>query len=263
MFDNKERNEEMNTEISILSQKISETGKNVIFTGAGISTESGIPDYRSKGGIWDKFRPVYFDEFMSSKEARIEYWQRWSELYNDLARAKPNSAHVAIVRLYEMGLLEAVITQNIDGLHQKAGLPDDRIIELHGNTRRIRCMHCNQISSIHDAKKRLDSKDLAPECECGGYLKPDTVSFGQSMPADKVEQAIILSKNSQFFMVVGSTLIVQPAAHMPIYAKNSGAFLVIINLSETPCDGICDVLINHKAGEVLEKITNEIRQNGR
>lgn len=253
----------MNREISIISEKISQTGKNVIFTGAGISTESGIPDYRSKGGIWDKFRPVYFDEFMSSKEARIEYWHRWSELYDDLTQAKPNSAHMAIVKLHEMGLLEAVITQNIDGLHQKAGLPDDKIVELHGNTRRIRCMHCNTISSIHEAKKRLDNEDLAPECECGGYLKPDTVSFGQAMPADKVERAVSLSKNSNFFMVVGSTLVVQPAANMPVYAKNSGAFLAIINLSETPCDGICDVRINEKAGEVLEKITNGIRQNGR
>ncbi|MBT8358276.1 MAG: sigma factor regulator FecR, partial [Deltaproteobacteria bacterium] len=110
---------------------------------------------------------------------------------------------------------------------------------------------------------RLDNEDHAPECECGGYLKPDTVSFGQAMPADKVERAVSLSKNSNFFMVVGSTLVVQPAAHMPVYAKNSGAFLAIINLSETPCDGICDVLISGKAGEVLKKITNEIKAGGR
>jgi NAD-dependent deacetylase len=253
----------MNKEITIISKKISEKGKNVIFTGAGISTESGIPDYRSKGGIWDKFRPVYFDEFMSSKEARIEYWHRWSELYQDLIQAKPNPGHLAITKLHELGLLEAVITQNIDGLHHQAGLPEEKIIELHGSTRRIRCMHCNKISSIHEAKKRLDNKDNAPECGCGGYLKPDTISFGQAMPAEKVERAVILSKTSNFFMVVGSTLVVQPAAHMPVYAKNSGAFLAIINLSETPCDGICNVRINGKAGEVLEKITNEIVQNGR
>jgi len=262
----------MNKEIKIISEKISETGNNVIFTGAGISTESGIPDYRSKGGIWDKFRPVYFDEFMSSKEARIEYWRRWSELYRDLIQAKPNPAHLAIAKLHEMGLLEAaklhemglleaVITQNIDGLHQQAGLPDDKIIELHGSTRRIRCMRCSKISSIKEAKKRLNDEDNAPECECGGYLKPDTISFGQAMPADKVEQAVILSKRSNFFMVVGSTLVVQPAAHMPVYAKNSGAFLAIINLSETPCDGICNVRINGKAGEVLERITNKIEIN--
>ncbi|MDY6791073.1 MAG: NAD-dependent protein deacylase [Thermodesulfobacteriota bacterium] len=253
----------MNKEITIIAQKMRETDKNVIFTGAGISTESGIPDYRSQGGIWEKFRPVYFDEFMSSKEARIEYWRRWSQLYDDLAQAKPNPAHLAVAGLYKMGLLEAVITQNIDGLHQQAGLPHDKIIELHGSTRRIRCMRCSKISSIHEAKKRLDEQDLAPECECGGYLKPDTISFGQAMPVDKVEQAIKRSKNSHFFMVVGSTLVVQPAAHMPVYAKNNGAFVAMINLSETPCDGICDVRINGKAAEVLQKITNAIQQNGR
>lgn len=253
----------MNKEIAIICEKISETGKNVIFTGAGISTESGIPDYRSKGGIWDKFRPVYFDEFMSSKDSRKEYWHRWSELYQDLIQAKPNPAHIAIAKLCEMGLLEAVITQNIDGLHQQTGLPDDKVIELHGSTCRIRCMHCSKISSIHEAKKRLDAGDYAPECECGGYLKPDTISFGQAMPTEKVEQAAILSKNSNFFMVVGSTLIVQPAAHMPVYAKNSGAFLAIINLSETPCDSICNVRIHGKAGEVLPKIINVIDQSGR
>jgi len=210
----------------------------------------------------DKFRPVYFNEFMSSRDAREEYWRRWSELYQDLILAKPNPAHMAIFKLHEMGLLKSVITQNIDGLHQGSGLPDEKVIELHGSTCRIRCMRCNKISSIHDAKKRLDSGDLAPECECGGYLKPDTISFGQAMPAEKVERAIKLSKDCNFFMVVGSTLIVQPASHMPVYAKNSKAFLAIINLSETPCDSICDVRVHGKAGEVMTKIINEIDQNG-
>jgi NAD-dependent deacetylase len=250
----------MNEKISLIAQKIKEGGKNIIFTGAGISTESGIPDYRSKGGIWDKFRPVYFDEFMSSKEARIEYWRRKSELYHDLIGAKPNNAHMAIVELYKMGLLESVITQNIDGLHQESGLPDDRIIELHGNTRRVRCMGCGKISSLHDAQKRIDSGDLAPECDCGGYLKPDTISFGQMMPAEEVKKATELSRNCDFFMVVGSTLLVQPAALMPTYAKQSGAFLAIVNLSETPCDDICDVLIREKAGAVLAEIVNKTRK---
>ncbi len=246
--------------ISLIAKKIAEGGKNVVFTGAGISTESGIPDYRSKGGIWDKFRPVYFDEFMSSKKARIEYWRRKSELYHDLIRSKPNPAHMSIFKLYQIGLLEAVITQNIDGLHQESDLPDEKIIELHGNTRRVRCMSCGKISSVHEAQKRIESGDPAPECGCGGYLKPDTISFGQSMPAEEVKQATQLSQDCDFFMVVGSTLLVQPAALMPNYAKQSGAFLAIINLSETPCDKICDVLIQGKAGEVLVKITNQIEK---
>jgi NAD-dependent deacetylase len=243
----------------LIAKKIAEGGKNVIFTGAGISTESGIPDYRSKGGIWDKFRPVYFDEFMSSKTARVEYWRRKSELYHDLVQAKPNPAHMSIVKLHEMGLLESVITQNIDGLHQKSGLPDEKVIELHGNTLRARCMSCGAVVSIDEAQKRIEAGDLAPECNCGGYLKPDTISFGQAMPAKEVEQATELSSNCDFFMVVGSTLLVQPAALMPNYAKQRGAFLAIVNLSETPYDGMCDALIRGKAGEMLTEIVVEVK----
>lgn len=249
----------MNNKISLIARKIAESGKNIIFTGAGISTESGIPDFRSKGGIWDKFQPVYFDEFMSSKKARIQYWRRKSELYHDLMEAKPNAAHISIVKLYEMGLLESVITQNIDGLHQKAGLPNEKVIELHGNTCRVRCMSCNKIISIQEAQNRLKAGDLAPECECGGFLKPDTVSFGQAMPVKEMQKATELSRSCAFFMVVGSTLLVHPAALMPEYASEQGAFLAIINLSETPCDEICNVVIRGKAGEELPKIIREIR----
>ena len=244
--------------IVLFAEQIAKGGKNVFFTGAGISTESGIPDYRSKGGIWDKFRPVYYDEFMSSKKARIEYWRRKSELFHDLVQAKPNHAHMSILILYEMGLLESVITQNIDGLHQESGLPDEKVIELHGNTRRVRCMSCGEISSIHEAQKSIEAGDLAPECECGGYLKPDTISFGQAMPVEEVEKATKLSMSCDCFIVVGSTLLVQPAALMPVYAKQSGAFLAIVNLSETPCDETCDVIIRGKAGEVLVKMVETL-----
>ena len=244
--------------IVLIAEQIAGGGKNVFFTGAGISTESGIPDYRSQGGIWDKFQPVYYDEFMSSKDARIEYWRQKSELYQDLVKAKPNPAHKAIARLYEMGMLESVITQNIDGLHQESGLPDDTVIELHGSNKRIRCMSCGSISSIHAAQKRIEAGDLAPECHCGGYLKPDTISFGQAMPEAEVERATKLSQECDSFIVVGSTLLVQPAALMPVYAKQSGAFLAIINLSQTPCDEMCDVLIDGKAGEVLDKIAKKV-----
>ncbi len=241
-----------------IAEQVAKGGKNVFFTGAGISTESGIPDYRSKGGIWDKFRPVYYDEFMSSREARIEYWRQKSELYHDLERAGPNPAHLAIVRLHEMGMLESVITQNIDGLHQESGLPGEKVIELHGNTRRVRCMSCDRTSSIHAAQKRIEAGDPAPECDCGGYLKPDTISFGQAMPEDEVERATNLSRTCDCFIVVGSTLVVQPAALMPVYAKQSGAFLAIVNLSETPCDEMSDVLVRAKAGDVLVKIVEKL-----
>ncbi len=233
----------------------------MVFTGAGISTESGIPDYRSQGGIWDKFRPVYFDEFMSSKEARQEYWRRWAALYQGIVAAKPNAAHRSLARLEQTGLLQAVITQNIDGLHQASGLAAEKIIELHGNTCRVRCMSCRRIFPVDGVQERLAAGDMAPECDCGGFLKPDTISFGQAMPIAEVEKAAALSQDCDFFLVVGSTLLVQPAAQMPVYAKNCGAFLAIINLSETPCDGMCNVLIRGKAGEVLEQIVNEVEKS--
>ncbi len=233
------------------------TGQNIAFTGAGISTESGIPDYRSQGGIWDEFKPVYFDEFMSQKSARIEYWRQKAAMYDDLQKAEPNAAHLALADLYHQGRLAAVITQNIDGLHQESGISADDVIELHGNTRRVRCMACGVVSSDHEAFKRIAAGDLAPECHCGGYLKPDTISFGQAMPEAEVKRATGLAQACDLFLVVGSTLLVQPAALLPDMARRSGAFLAIVNLSETPYDTVCDVRIKGKAGEVLPRITRQ------
>jgi NAD-dependent deacetylase len=245
--------------IARIAEEIARGGSNVIFTGAGISTESGIPDFRSQGGIWDRYRPVYFDEFMQSRQSRIEYWRQKTELYHDLMQARPNKAHRAVAELYEMGLVEAVLTQNIDGLHQASGVPDQNVIELHGSNRRVRCMTCGKISSIEDAHTRIAGGDLAPECACGGYLKPDTISFGQAMPEREVERAVRLSRSADLFLVVGSTLLVHPAASMPQYARGAGAFLVIVNLSETPLDDRCEVLIRGKAGEVLPKIVEALK----
>jgi len=249
----------METKIERIAGMIQKDRRNIVFTGAGISTESGIPDYRSQGGIWDRFRPVYFDEFMSDQTAREEYWRRWVELYRGLIAATPNPAHRAVAELCETGYVDAVITQNIDGLHQASGIPGEQVIELHGNTRRIRCMHCRKVTDTKGVWQRLADGDTAPQCGCGGYLKPDTISFGQSMPAVEVERAASLSGSSEFFMVVGSTLLVQPAAHMPFYAKKNNARLVVINLSETPCDEICDVLIREKAGIVLPAIAERVK----
>jgi NAD-dependent deacetylase len=240
--------------ITLIAEEIGKGGRNVIFTGAGISTESGIPDFRSKGGVWERYRPVYFDEFMKSRESRIEYWRQKTEFYHDLVNATPNKAHLAVARLHEMGLVEAVITQNIDGIHQASGIPDEKVIELHGSNRRVRCMTCGRISSIEEAHQRIEAGDPAPECDCGGYLKPDTISFGQAMPQREMEKAVALSRRADFFLVVGSTLLVNPAASMPYYVKDGGAFLAIVNLSDTPCDQICDILIRGKAGDILPKI---------
>ena len=244
--------------IKLLAQKIVEADYFVVFTGAGISTESGIPDYRSKGGIWDKFQPIYIDEFMSSRRARIKYWRRKAELYDDVVCAKPNAAHNGLAELYRLGLLKTIITQNIDGLHQGAGVPEKAVVELHGNNLRVRCMTCSDISSIHQAQKRIKNGDLAPECSCGGYLKPDTISFGQSLNDKVLDRAFVESKKCSLMLVVGSTLLVHPAASLPNVAKESGASLAIINLSKTPCDDVCDILIKEKAGFVLQGIAKKV-----
>lgn len=247
-------------DIELISRKIIDSEYFIVLTGAGISTESGIPDYRSKGGIWDKFQPVYIDEFMRSREARIKYWGRKAELYPDLIKAQPNAAHKGLAELYKLGFLKSIITQNIDGLHQKAGMPDDVVIELHGNNFRVRCMTCGRISSIHEAQKRIEKGDVAPECKCGGYLKPDTISFGQSLRSDVLAQAYEQSVECSMMLVIGSTLKVHPAAALPGIAKQNGAFLAMINLSETPCDDIFDLIIKDKAGDVVQVIVDRVEE---
>ncbi len=244
--------------IDKIASALREHGKVVFFTGAGISTESGIPDYRSQGGIWEQFRPIYFDDFMTSREARIEYWRRKKEFSIQLAAARPNRAHQAIASLYGKGFVTAVITQNIDGLHQESGIPDEAVIELHGNTRRVRCMKCSALSPLEVAFALIKDGDPAPECPCGGYLKPDTVSFGQAMPEKEMNLAVTLSKKSRCFVVVGSTLVVQPASYLPGYAREAGGFLAIINLSETPYDDVCNVLIRDKASAVLQALSKRL-----
>ena len=247
--------------INQVVQKILTAKQVVLFTGAGISTESGIPDYRSQGGIWDKFKPVYFDDFMTQKKARIQYWDQRLDMEKGLKHAQPNKGHKSIARLHEIGVLDSVITQNIDGLHQASGIPLEKVIELHGNTRRVRCMGCKRLITWEEAMVMINAGARAPECSCGGYYKPDTISFGQAMPEKETQKAAMLSANSDVFIVVGSTLLVQPAALMPEYARNAGAFLVIINLSETPFDSLCHVLIRDKAGIILEQITQGVERS--
>ena len=230
----------------------------LVLTGAGCSVPSGIPDYRGPDGTWKHSRPMTLAQFTGSLSARQRYWAGSLLGWPRVRDARPNPAHQALAELHKLGLLQAVVTQNVDGLHQESGLPDDKVIELHGNTRRIRCLACREVFPVDDIRQRLAAGDEAPECGCGGFLKPDTISFGQAMPAPEVQKSIALSRGSDFFMVVGSTLLVQPAAHMPYYAKDNGAFLAIVNLSETPCDNMCDVLIRDKAGRVLQDIVAEV-----
>ena len=256
-------------ELDDLAQKVAEliitAVHPVVFTGAGISTESGIPDFRSPGGIWERFNPDDFtyQKFVQDPEARKKHWQmlRGGGL---LTEAQPNQAHYAIADLYTMGKLDCVITQNIDNLHQKAGVPDDMVFELHGNMQWAVCLSCGQRLPLEQLTVRFDAGEEAPDCEiCHGLLKPSAVFFGESLPAIVLEEAAKRAHNSDLFIVIGSTLTVFPAAYMPIYAVESGEKLVIINLSPTPMDRQAAIVINARAGEAMTEIVARIKEQSR
>jgi NAD-dependent deacetylase len=236
--------------------------KLVVFTGAGVSTESGIPDFRSPGGIWSRFDPDDFtyQKFVADPEARRKQWQMLGEGHLTTL-AEPNLAHYAIAELDRMGKLDCVITQNVDNLHQKAGVPDDKVFELHGNMQRVVCLGCGKLYPFEQIKLRLDKGEEIPDCEaCHGMLKPNAVLFGEQLPYEVLTEASHRSSNCDLFIVVGSTLVVYPAAYMPVYAVQAGAKLVIVNLSSTPMDEEATVLINAKAGEVLSLIVDKVRE---
>jgi len=234
----------------------------VVFTGAGVSTESGISDFRSPGGIWDRFDPDDFtyQKFVRDPESRRKFWQMLSEGLLT-TEAKPNPAHYAVAELDRLGKLDCVITQNVDNLHQKAGVPDAKVFELHGNMQWAVCLSCGKRYPFEQIKARHDAGEEIPDCEvCHGLLKPDAVFFGESLPAEVLQEATSRSSSSDLFIVIGSTLIVTPAAYMPMYAVNSGAKLVIINLSSTPMDGQATALIRAKAGEAMPPIIQRVRE---
>lgn len=232
----------------------------VVFTGAGVSTESGIPDFRSPGGIWTKYNPEDFtyQKFIAEPEARKKAWRLYQELWK--REAKPNPAHYAIAELEGIGKLYCVITQNIDCLHQKAGSSEDKVIELHGTIRWVVCLSCGKRYPSEQIRERLDQGEEMPLCDdCRGILKTATISFGQAMPIKEMEEAEYHSRNCDLFIVIGSSLVVYPAAYMPIYAVESGAKLVIINASPTPLDRYATVLIQAKAGATMPRIVEKVK----
>ncbi|RJP22629.1 MAG: NAD-dependent deacylase [Candidatus Abyssobacteria bacterium SURF_5] len=234
--------------------------KIVVFTGAGISTESGIPDFRSPGGIWSKYQPIMFQDFMASEETRRESWRRGKETYHLFADVQPNAAHYAVVDLERMGKLDCIITQNIDNLHQKAGSAPELVIELHGTAMYVLCMSCGRRWPREEIQGWLEKGVEVPYCdECGGIMKSATISFGQAMPEKETLEAQLRAEKAQVFVVVGSSLVVYPAAHLPLLAKQSGAKLIIINLADTPFDAYADVLIQGKAGEVMQQIVGRVK----
>ncbi len=237
----------------------------VIFTGAGISTESGIPDFRSPGGIWERFDPDDFtyQKFVANPESRRKQWRMLRE-GGLTTEAKPNPAHYAIAELDRLARLDCVITQNVDNLHQKAGVPSNKVFELHGNMQWAICLSCGKRYPFEQVKARLDKGEEIPDCEaCHGILKPDAVFFGESLPEKVLREATYHSSKCDLFIVIGSTLVVYPAAYMPTYAVDSGAKLVIINLSSTPMDHQATALIRAKAGKTMSEVIKRVKEKAR
>lgn len=233
-----------------------ETSERVIpFTGAGISTESGIPDFRSPGGLWTKTQPIPFDQFLASREMRDEAWRRRFAMDEYFAKARPTRGHLALASLYRSGKAPGVITQNIDNLHQVSGIAHEHVVELHGNTTFATCLDCDQRYELCVVRAKFDSSGgRAPDCDCGGHIKTATVSFGQAMPDDAMRRAQRWTQECDLFIAIGSSLVVWPAAGFPLQAKRNGARLVIINREATEFDSIADLVIRQDIGDALAPI---------
>jgi NAD-dependent deacetylase len=224
----------------------------VPFTGAGISTECGIPDFRSPGGIWTKNRPIPFDEFLASQEMRNEAWRRRFAMEEHFSKARPGRGHLALASLYRVGKAPGVVTQNIDNLHQSSGIAAADVVELHGNNTYALCLHCAKRYELLWVKDRFGACGQAPDCDdCGGPIKTATVSFGQSMPEAAMQRAEEMTMSCDLFLAIGSSLVVWPAAGFPLKAKRNGARLVILNREVTELDAIADLVIREDIGTVL------------
>jgi NAD-dependent deacetylase len=235
----------------------------VVLTGAGISTESGIPDFRSPGGIWTKYDPAEFtyQNFVANPEHRERYWRMSVEIYPVLAGAEPNAAHQAVAELERRGIVRAVITQNIDGLHQRAGSTAERVIEIHGTALYVQCLTCGDRATREVVQERVLAGERDPSClACGGVLKPATVSFGQAMPERETTAAFAYAENCDVFLVIGSSLVVYPAAYLPKRAVEAGAKLLIVNLEATPYDSLAEVVLRGKAGETMSRVLAALTQ---
>jgi NAD-dependent deacetylase len=247
------------TEVDYLIEKLGtllEASKRaVVFTGAGISTESGIPDFRSPGGFWTTNQPIYFKDFLAWEDMRREAWRRKLAFEAEFKQARPNRGHRAIAHLVEQGKVTSVITQNIDGLHQLSGVPEDRVIELHGNSTYAVCLGCHRRYELEPILAAFSEDEQPPECECGGFIKTATISFGQPMPVEAMRRATIETESCDLFLAIGSSLVVYPAAGFPALAKQGGAKLVIVNRDPTDLDYLADLVLHSEIGETLGEVT--------
>ena len=252
----------MKEQIEKVAEWIRTAQRIVVFTGAGLSTESGIPDFRSPGGVWDRYNPedFYFQNFLASEASREKYWQMATEMYGPMKEAQPNLAHLAIAELEKLGKLDCVITQNIDGLHFKAGNSDEKVIQLHGTAMYVSCLNCGKKFDREGIQERFQNTKKVPYCDdCNGPLKPATISFGQPMPERETQEAYHRSSLCDLFIVIGSSLVVQPAASMPLVAKRNAAKLVIINRDPTPYDDMADMVIHGQAGPTMAAILEKVK----
>jgi NAD-dependent deacetylase len=225
----------------------------VVFTGAGVSTESGIPDFRSPGGIWSRYAPIEYQDFLRDPEMRRESWRRGLEVYADMASAQPNAAHLAIADWWQAGLVIGVVTQNIDGLHQKAGVPDEAVIELHGNAHWVACLTCAARFERLEVHARVRAGEADPPCPvCGGILKTTTVSFGQPLPERAMHQAERWHLRAQLCLIIGSSLVVMPAALLPELTLRGGGRLAIVNATETHLDRRAVLVAREPAAVLLD-----------
>ena len=239
-------------DIRALSRLLEVSNRAVVFTGAGISTESGIPDYRSPGGIWTKYTPVDFQDFMRSEDMRREAWRRKIATHDAVADARPSRGHRAVAELVRRGTVASVITQNVDGLHQRSGIDDDRIVELHGNTTYARCLSCGERHELAPIYAAFAADETLPECTvCGGLVKTATISFGQQMPEAEMRRAEAATLACDLFIAIGSSLRVYPAAGFPSLAKQKGALLAIVNREPTGLDIEADLLVHGEIGPTL------------
>ena len=250
-------NAERLDDLDTFRSMIDAAGRIVIFTGAGISTESGIPDFRSPGtGLWNKIKPIEFQAFITSEDVRQESWRRrFDSKDTNWADAKPNNGHAAVAKLVAEGKATAIITQNVDNLHQDSGVPDTQVIELHGNTRYAKCLSCATRYELADLKTQFESRGRVEPCSrCGGIVKTATISFGQSMPEQAMADAQTATNECDLFIVIGSSLVVYPAAGFPEYAKRRGAGLVIVNREPTPLDAIADLVLHAEIGPTMSYV---------
>lgn len=238
-----------------LREMIEAARRVVVFTGAGVSTESGIPDFRSPGGVWSRMTPIYFQEFVADEDRRREAWRRVFSGAAGWTGASPNAGHVAIAELVRQGKVGAVITQNVDNLHQDSGVPDEKVIELHGNASYAKCLACNTRYELEELRGAFLETEEPPVCRwCGGLIKTATISFGQSMPEEPMTRAEAETLACDFFLVLGSSLVVSPANAFPVIAKQNGAALAIINRDPTDLDHIADLVLHEGIGPLLSRI---------